>query len=203
MTAPVEGARQFKAEAQEVSEEERMAMELLEKKRAEREAKAAAELPPEEEAAPVTPEDDPLHMELQAVVEDRDGDLFDTRNGKLVEWNDDGLLRYAPEWHGNSFEFMGDVWQYREPKKIALMFMGASSRKQASPRRRLESMIGFLEHTLSQRSLDRLYIRAFDREDPFEVGHMGTLMQSITQKKEGVIDSPELESGTASPKAVE
>lgn len=203
MTAPVEGARQFNAEAQEVSEEERMALELLEKKQAEREAKKAAAAGEEGETDPATPEEDPVHMDLSANVEDRDGDLYDTRNGKLVEWNEDGLLRYAPEWHGKSFEFMGDVWQYQEPKKIALMFMGASSRKQASPRRRLESMIGFLEHTLSQRSLDRLYIRAFDRDDAFEVNHMGTLMQSITQQKEGVIDSPELASGDDNPKAVE
>ena len=92
--------------------------------------------------------------------------------------------------------YKGTVWQYRDPKKLALMFMGASSNTKTSPQRRMGALIGFLEHTLSERSLVKMQDRAFDYEDDFDTEHMGRLMQFVTQKVEGDQDQAMLDQGT-------
>lgn len=199
MTAPNQDGSQFKAEAQVLDAEEQAARDILERKHQEREAKKA--LAEQEKQAtiveePVDPEDDAVHMDLAQNVVEVDGDMFDKRNDKLVIWNDQGLLRYAPEWPHRTVTYKGTVWEYRDPKKLALMFMGASSNTKTSPQRRMGALIGFLEHTLSERSLVKMQDRAFDYEDDFDTEHMGRLMQFVTQKVEGDQDQAMLDQAT-------
>lgn len=195
MTSPSSDGAQFRAEAEVLDDDEKYAREILERKQREREERQAAE----EANAPVIvdettkPEDDPLHMELSQHADERDGDLYDSRNNKLLEWNESGLLRYAPEWEHRTVTYKGTVWQYRDPKKLAMMFMAASTNTKTSPKRRIEGMIGFLAHSLSERSLDKMQDRAFDFEDEFDTEHMSRLMQFITSRVEGDQDQEALD----------
>lgn len=196
MSAPNNDGAQFKAEADGISAEERAAMEILEVKRAEREAKAAAAADAPvviDDTEPVKPEDDAIHMDLAQFAEQHeDGELYDSRTGKRVEWNEDGLLREAAVWPHRTVTYMEYVWEYRDPKKLALMFMSLSSNTKTSPKRRMEAMLGFLEHCLSSLAMDHMIARAFDHEDKFDTEHMGRLMQFITQKIEGDQDQAAL-----------
>lgn len=201
MTSPNTDGNQFRAEAEAFDDEERHAREILERKAEERKRKASLEKGAVVEEV-VKPEDDPLHMELQQFVEVRDGDeMVDTRNGRLVEWNEQGLLRYAKEWPHAKMTYKGTVWEYREPKKLAQVFLAASTNSKTSPKRRMEGLIGFLTHVLSERSLERMQNRAFDHEDDFDVDDMGRIMQFVQQGRTGVVDAPEVEPGA--PAAVE
>lgn len=190
MSAPSNDGAQFRAESDSISAEERAAMEVLEAKRAEREAKAAAAAADApvviDDTVAVKPEDDPTHMDLAQFAEQReDGELYDTRTNKRLIWNDDGLLREAAVWGHREVTYMGYTWEYRDPKKLALMFMSLSSNTATSPARRMKAMLGFLEHCLSSRAMDHMISRAYDHEDAFDTEHMGRLMQFITQKVEG------------------
>lgn len=54
-------------------------------------------------------------------------------------------------------------------------------------------MLGFLEHCLSDRSMDHMIARAFDHDDEFDTEHMGRLMQYITSRVEGDQDQAMLD----------
>lgn len=198
MTKPQTDGRQFAAEAAAIDDEERIARDILARKARERDEKKrreAALSPDVVEQEPVDPEDDPLHMELANHVDQAaDGELIDRRNGKLVEWNDSGLLRYAPEWPHRKVMFKGTRWEYRDPKRLAQMFLAASTNSKTSPQRRMEGLIGFLTHVLSERSMSKMQDRAFDYDDDFDVEEMGRLMQFVQQKREGDVDAAELDS---------
>lgn len=184
---------QFMAEATQVDDEERIAREVLERKARERQAASQqADALVVDEAA--KPEDDQLHMELAANAEQHsDGELYDKRTGDRLEWNEDGLLRVAKAWPHRTVTYQGTKWEYRDPKKLALMFMSLSSNTKTSPKRRMEAMLGFLEHCLSDRSMDQMIARAFDHDDEFDTEHMGRLMQYITSRVEGDQDQAMLD----------
>lgn len=192
MTQPSTDGKQFIAESAILDEEERMAREILDRKHRERKAQEEAKRADEPavvEEEVVNPDDDPLHMELSQNVEQReDGELYDKRDGRLVEWNDQGLLRHAKAWPHRKFTYMGTTWEYRDPKRLASMFLGASTNKKTSPQRRLEGLIGYLTHVLSERSMDKMRDRAFDYDDELDVEHMGQIMQYIQQRREGDLD---------------
>lgn len=84
-------------------------------------------------------------------------------------------------WKHNSFELHGETWEYRLPKPLAAMFLGGASRRSASPETKLNSIMGFLEHTLSKASMERLQERAWDHDDPFDVPEMAELVGKIAQ----------------------
>lgn len=196
MSSPSNDGSQFKAEAQVLDDEERYARELLDRKYREREAKKQreeAEAPEVINEEVIRPEDDALHMELAKHAEERKGEMFDTRNGELLQWNEDGLLRYAPKWEHRTVTYKGTTWQYRDPKKLAMMFMAASTNTKTSPERRINGMIEFLGHTLSERSLDHMRDRANDYDDEFDTEEMARLLQFITSKVEGDQDQAALE----------
>lgn len=199
MTKPTTDGNQFRAEATALDDEERIARDVLERKARERDEKArreAALAPEVVEETPVDPEDDPVHMDLASNAEQTaDGDLIDKRTGKLIEWTDAGVLRLAKEWEHRTVTYKGTVWQYRDPKRLAQMFLAASTNSKTSPQRRMEGLIGFLNHVLSERAMGKMQDRAFDYDDDFDVEDMGKLMQLIQQKREGDVDAAALESG--------
>lgn len=199
MTKPTTDGHQFRAEATVLDEEERIAREVLERKareRREKERREEALAAPVVEETPVDPEDDPVHMDLaQNVDQTDDGDLVDRRTGELVEWTDSGVLRLAPKWPHRTVVYKGTKWEYRDPKRLAQMFLAASTNSKTSPQRRMEGLIGFLNHVLSERAMGKMQDRAFDFDDDFDVEDMGKLMQLIQQKREGDVDAAALEAG--------
>ena len=72
--------------------------------------------------------------------------------------------------------------QYRVPKPLAAMFLGVASRKQASAKKKLDAIIGYLEHTLSRRSFDRMMERAYDHDDEFDTANMAELVSLVSQQ---------------------
>lgn len=82
-------------------------------------------------------------------------------------------------WSHGELDFMGDSWQYRAPKPLAAMFLAIASRKSAPAEKKVEAIMGFLEHTLSESSMERLQERANDHDDPFDVGEMSELVGKI------------------------
>lgn len=80
-------------------------------------------------------------------------------------------------WPHGSLEYMGDVWEYRVPKPLAAMWLGTASRKAAKPEAKLNAIMGYLEHVLSPKSLERLHERANDHEDAFDVREMSELVR--------------------------
>lgn len=115
-------------------------------------------------------------------VEERDGAFYDRRTGRQIEQTDDGKWTYYEPWAHGTLEYMGSTWEYRVPKPLAAMFLGVASRKQASPRKKLDAIIGYLEHTLSRRSFDLMMDRAYDHEDEFDTEHMAGLVSKISQE---------------------
>ena len=56
------------------------------------------------------------------------------------------------------------------------MFLGAASRKSAKAGRKIDAIMGYLEHVLSSKSVDRMMERAQDHEDEFDTEHMAELV---------------------------
>ena len=92
--------------------------------------------------------------------------------------NEDGSIEGEKEpWPHNTLDYMGDVWEYRVPKPLASMFLGTLSRKAAKPDAKLNAIMGYLEHVLSEDSLERLHERANDHDDAFDVREMSELVR--------------------------
>lgn len=85
-------------------------------------------------------------------------------------------------WKYGTLEYKGDVWEYRVPKPLAAMFLGAASRKSAKAGRKIDAIMGYLEHVLSSKSVDRMMERAQDHEDEFDTEHMAELVKLISQE---------------------
>ena len=79
-------------------------------------------------------------------------------------------------------EYAGEAWEYRVPKPLAAMFLGAASRKSAKAGRKIDAIMGYLEHVLSSKSVDRMMERAQDHEDEFDTEHMAELVKLISQE---------------------
>lgn len=117
-----------------------------------------------------------------SVVElDADNDAMDSRNGKLVERDEDGAWQYLPAWPFRSFEYRDQVWEYREPKPIAAIFFATASDPNSKPMEKLRAIMNFLEHTLSAKSLKVMHRRGFDHEDDFDQADMSEIVRTIAE----------------------
>jgi hypothetical protein len=85
-------------------------------------------------------------------------------------------------WKYGTLEYLDDVWEYRIPKPLAAMFLGAASRKASKPARKIDAIMGYLEHVLSDDSLGRMMERAQDHEDVFDTEHMAELVRRISSE---------------------
>lgn len=96
--------------------------------------------------------------------------------------NEDGSTGTELElWQFDFLDFMGEQWEYRVPKPLASMFLGITARRTTSGRRKLDAILGFLEHTLSPKSFERLQERALDHEDELDVREMSDLIGKIME----------------------
>ena len=133
----------------------------------------------------VNPDGTDVEVSLSDVGEfvvERDGAFFDSRTDRQIEQTDDGGWRYYQPWTHGTLEYMDDEWEYRVPKPLAAMFLGVASRKQASAKKKLDAIIGYLEHTLSRRSFDRMMERAYDHDDEFDTANMAELVSLVSQQ---------------------
>lgn len=95
----------------------------------------------------------------------------------------DVLAPAEPEpWRFGSLEYLGDTWEFRVPKPLAAMFLGAASRKASKPSRKIDAIMGYLEHVLSEKSLDRMIERSQDHDDEFDTEHMAELVRLISSE---------------------
>lgn len=113
--------------------------------------------------------------ELERLEERRNALL--RKSGQAII-NEDGSIEGEKEpWPHRTLDYMGDVWEYRVPKPLASMFLGTLSRKAAKPDAKLNAIMGYLEHVLSEDSLERLHERANDHDDAFDVREMSELVR--------------------------
>lgn len=170
MTAPTDGAKAFEAEAEAMSEEERRVL-------AEYRERAGRVV--DETGADVMEAEKDIELFLK---EQDDGTWVDSRNGQRMELDEEtgAWQKYEP-WPHQTLEFKGTEWEYRVPKPLAAMFLGIASRKSASPKKKLDAIIGYLEHTLSKRSMTIMMDRAYDHDDEFDTGDMAELVRMISE----------------------
>lgn len=176
--AQVDGAAQFAAEAEELTAEERRFIQRL---RADRNTGSAGA--DKDERVVIEPDGtavDERDDYGKHVIQNADGEWVDARDGTRLEQDDRGAWAPAKVWPHQTLTYMGDLWEYRQPKQLGAMFLGIASRKNASAKRKLDAVIGYLEHTLSPASLQRMEDRAFDHDDEFDAEHMGELVRRIS-----------------------
>lgn len=159
MASEHQGEAQFEAEAEVLIDEEAQRAERLQKELAEINARRVLQ---GKDAYTVIGEDG-------SVV--RDGSKLDDATGTET---------INPPWPHNTLEYMDEVWEYRVPKPLAAMFLGAAARKTAKAGRKMDAIMGYLEHVLSEKSFDRMMERAQDHDDEFDTEHMAHLMREIS-----------------------
>lgn len=173
-----DGERQFESEASSIVDEEQRASEAAERERAEA-AEAAAEarraLARAEAREALLKKSGP-----RTVIDGDSGEV--TSEGTDVLAADGQSNAVAVPWPHKVTTFMGDEWEYRIPKPLAAMFLGAASRKAAKPARKVDAIMGYLEHVLSDKSVERMMERAQDHDDDFDIEQMGELIQQITSE---------------------
>lgn len=117
-----------------------------------------------------------LNEELEKVKE-RQAKL-DAERPQIIDV--DGEADRAPlVWQYKVVEHKGEVWQYRKPKELAIMFLGSVGRRNSRPATRMEALVGFLENNLSADSMTRCIQRAQTHDDPFDVADMFELVDLI------------------------
>lgn len=164
MATDHDGDRQFAAEAEDV---------LTERGRESR----------EQHIARLEAEADALRREQLAdsdtyTVIDEDGDKL----GGGSKTSDVLLPDETSPWPYGTLEYMDATWEYRAPKALASMFLGAAQRKKAPAMVKLNAIIGYLEHVLSPASFDSMMDRSQDHEDEFDSEHMARLVQLIAER---------------------
>lgn len=176
MPSATDGPKQFEAEAErvqaELSQEEAKELERI---RGEKVKTVGGTV--------INSDGSAVEVDLSNVGEfvvERDEKFYDSRTDRQIEQTDDGGWTYYTPWSHGTLDYMDDEWEYRVPKPLAAMFLGVASRKQASPKKKLDAIIGYLEHTLSRRSFDRMMERAYDHEDPFDTQNMAELVSQIS-----------------------
>lgn len=179
MPSATDGPKQFEAEAERV-QTELTAEEAREIERLRREKVKTVD-----GGKVINPDGTEVSTEVDLsnvgeFVVERDGNFYDSRTDRQIEQTDDGQWTYYQPWPHGTLDYMGDEWEYRVPKPLAAMFLGVASRKQASPKKKLDAIIGYLEHTLSRRSFDRMMERAYDHEDEFDTANMAELVSQIS-----------------------
>lgn len=170
MSAPTDGTKQFEAEAEVLTAEER---EIISQRRAQ------SGVVVDETGAEV----DVMKKDIELFLkEQEDGTWVDTRTGKRVELNEEtGDWEEWKPWPHQTIDYMESTWEYRVPKPLAAMFLGVASRKNASAKKKLDAIIGYLEHTLSARSMSLMMERAYDHEDEFDTKDMAELVRLISE----------------------
>lgn len=154
-----DGEKQFESEANAILDDEDRAAEL-DAQAAKLRARAA------------------LGKKDQYTVIGEDGEV-ESEGSKL----NDVLAVSAPEpWPYGTLEYLDDVWEYRVPKPLAAMFLGAASRKASKPARKIDAIMGYLEHVLSDDSLARMMERAQDHRDVFDTEQMAELVRLISSE---------------------
>ncbi|WNM68780.1 hypothetical protein SEA_SOOS_50 [Gordonia phage Soos] len=170
MTAPTDGTKQFDAEVETLTAEERQIIEN--RRRSEGQV-----INSDGTAVDVASKDIELFLR-----EEKDGTWVDTRSGKRVELNEEtGTWEEWKPWPHQTLDYMETEWEYRVPKPLAAMFLGIASRKSASAKKKLDAIIGYLEHTLSPRSMTIMMERAYDHDDEFDTKDMAELVRLISE----------------------
>lgn len=171
MSTPTDGTKQFEAEVDTLTAEER---EIIEQRRAASNSQVI-----NSDGTAVEPASQDIELFLR---EEKDGTWTDTRTGKRVELNEDtGEWEEWKPWPHQTLEYMDTEWEYRVPKPLAAMFLGIASRKSATAKKKLDAIIGYLEHTLSPRSMTIMMERAYDHEDEFDTKDMAELVRMISE----------------------
>lgn len=166
MANQTDGAQQLKAEAQVLTADEQDALTKF------RNRMEPSDHSVIDESGEPVPEGELRQSE--------DGKFTDAE-GKEVEQNKEGEWLPVKKWEHKTLDYMGDIWEYRAPKQLGAMFLGIASRKQASPKKKLDAIVGYLESTLSPKSMERIMDRSFDQEDEFDAEHMAHLVQKIAE----------------------
>lgn len=74
-------------------------------------------------------------------------------------------------------DYGGTRWEYRVPSPFAALLLAALPSKKAEER--TEAVYAYVEHVLLPESLDRMWERAFDVEDPFDLEDVAGLIEEI------------------------
>lgn len=160
MPADHDGEAQFEGEAAQILDQE-------EREAAELEAKAA-------------------RIRARHALNGKDGYTVIGEDGEVqAEGSKIGDALAEPEkepWPYGTLDYLGDTWEYRVPKPLAAMFLGAVSRKASKPARKIDAIMGYLEHVLSDDSLARMMERAQDHSDEFDTEHMAELVRLISSE---------------------
>ena len=177
--ATVDSPKQFEAEAD--AENQRWTDEELELLR-ERRAKAAAN----QKSTVVDETGKEVEVSLDNVhdfIDEREpGEFYDSRTGNRLEQDENGQWQLWMEWTHGTMEFKGHEWEYRTPKALAAMFLGMASRRQSTNKKKLDAIIGYLEHTLSPRSFEQMMELAFDHDEDFDTADMAALVSKISSE---------------------
>lgn len=104
-----------------------------------------------------------------------------TEDGSAVQASEVAVVEKEP-WKYGTLEYLDDIWEFRVPKPLAAMFLGAASRKKAKAGRKIDAIMGYLEHVLSEDSLDRMMERAQDHDDVFDTDNMAELVRMISSE---------------------
>ena len=117
---------------------------------------------------------------LTAHHAERDGTTHE-----VIEVDESGAVREPgtglTKWEHRTMEYEGETWEVREPKTAAQMFLSVLARKAANPKLKGDAFMGFLEHTLSQSSFERVIERSMDHDDTFDIAEVSNMVTAIIE----------------------
>lgn len=158
----------FRADAEQLEDEERQAADF------ERQAVEARERVAARRLAGLTAE------QRARLARGLDEPTVIEESGELAKIEVGANTEIEP-WAFQHLEYAGTRWNYRVPKPLATMFLGVTGRRGSSSQDKLNAIIGFLEHVLSPASFLLMQDRALDHDDDFDSAEMSGLMQRVME----------------------